>query len=168
MPSLAIKRSHQTKTLRKNYVATGLSSTITWGLGGDSIDDLIRHHMGFLQSIESGVKQFSWAASKPFAGFMGPSASEFCDRLWGGGYDPDSLINVVPTHKVIYVAVPKAASTQIKAILAQVAGKHSRSLKSSRRQKLRGPYGPRSMTAHSFFRLATDFSRHPKWGEPHD
>jgi hypothetical protein len=112
--------------------------------------------MGFLQSIESGVKKISWIASKPFAGFLEPSASEFCDRLWAGGYEPDSLINVVPTHKVIYVAVPKAASTQIKEILAQVTGKHSRSLKSSRRQKFRGPYGPRSMTAHSFFRLGTD------------
>jgi Sulfotransferase family len=112
--------------------------------------------MGLLRSIELGFKNFSWAASKPFAGFLEPSTSEFCDRLWACGYEPDSLINVLPIHKVIYVAVPKAASTHIKEILAQVAGRHSRSLKSSRRQKFRGPYGPRSMTAHSFFRLATD------------
>ncbi len=115
--------------------------------------------MVFLQSIESGVKKISWAARKPFAGFLEPSASEFCDRLWAGGYEPDSLINVVPTHKVIYVAVPKAASKQIKEILAQVAGKHSRPLKSSRTQNFRGPYGPRSMTAHSFFLLIFASSR---------
>jgi Sulfotransferase family len=132
------------------------SSIIMQELGGDAIDDFIRHHMGLLQSIESGVKKISWAASKPLAGFLEPSSSEFYDRLWTDGCEPDSLINVLPTHKVIYVAVPKAGSTHIREVLARVVGKHSRSLKSSRRRKFRGPYGPRSMTAHSFFRLATN------------
>jgi hypothetical protein len=112
--------------------------------------------MGLLQSIESGVKNISWTASKPFAGLLEPSSSEFYDRLWADGCEPDSLINVLPTHKVIYVAVPKAGSTHIREVLARVVGKHSRSLKSSRRRKFRGPYGPRSMAAHAFFRLATD------------
>jgi hypothetical protein len=112
--------------------------------------------MGLLQSIESGVKKISWVASKPLAGLLEPSSSGFCERLWADGCEPDSLINVLPAHKVIYVAVPKAGSTHIREVLARVVGKHSRSLKPSRRRKFRGPYGPRSMTAHSFFRLATN------------
>lgn len=109
-----------------------------------------------LEPIESAIKELSWAVSWPFTGLLEPAAIEFYKRLRAGGYEPDYLVNVLPTHKVIYVVVPKSASTQIRAILARVVGRHSRSLKSNRRQKFRGPYGPRSTTVSSFFRLATD------------
>jgi hypothetical protein len=151
-----IEKRRRYAFIRRHYVKVEPSSTIVRAPGGDATDDFIGHHMGLLQSIESGVKKISWAASKPLAGLLEPSSSEFYDRLWADGCEPDSLINVLPTHKVIYVAVPKAGSTHIREVLARVVGKHSRSLKSSRRRKFRGPYGPRSMAAHSFFRLATD------------
>lgn len=112
--------------------------------------------MRLLHTIESGVKQLPWIVSRPLAGLLDPAAIEFYRRLRTGGYQPDYLINVLPTHKVIYVIVPKVASTQIRATLARATDLHSRSLKSTRRLKFRGPYGPRSMTASSFYRLATD------------
>ncbi|MGH6727239.1 MAG: sulfotransferase family 2 domain-containing protein [Pseudolabrys sp.] len=89
------------------------------------------------------------------AGFRNPAAVEFCDNLMANGYQADSLLIVLPKHKLIYIAVPKAASTRIRKTLATVEGRHSRSLKPSRRSMYRGPYGPRNLTIDSFFRLAS-------------
>jgi hypothetical protein len=56
---------------------------------------------------------------------------------------------------VIYLVVPKAASTRIRETLAAVRGHYSRQLNPRRWGKRQGPQGPRSMTVRSFHRLAT-------------
>jgi hypothetical protein len=71
------------------------------------------------------------------------------------GYEAGALMNVLPRHKVIYVAVPKAASTRIRRTLARIEGRFSRSLKARSRAKYRGPYGPRNFSIGLFHRLAT-------------
>jgi hypothetical protein len=112
--------------------------------------------MHLLRPVELTVKELPWRASWGLTGWTNPAAVEFYARLRAGGYEPDRLLNVLPRHKLIYVGVPKAASTRVRTTLARIEGRHSRSLKGRRRGKYRGPYGPRSMTVGAFFRLATD------------
>jgi hypothetical protein len=111
--------------------------------------------MGLLRSIEAFAKQLPWMASSVLTGLVDRPASEFYDRLVSEGYEPELLLNVLPQHKLVYIVVPKAASTRIRMTLARIGGRHSRSLKPSRRDNFRGPYGPRSMTNGAFVRLVT-------------
>ena len=110
--------------------------------------------MRLLRPVEIAVKKLPWIASESVAEFLNPAAVEFYENLLAGGYEPDQLLFVLPKQMLIYIAVPKAASTRIKRTLARAEGRLSRSLKPSRRSKYRGPYGPRNMTIGSFFRLA--------------
>ena len=111
--------------------------------------------MRLLRPLEIAVKELPWIASRSVAGFLNPTAVEFYQNLLAGGYEPEQLLFVLPKHKLIYVAVPKVASTRIKMTLARVEGRFSRSLKSGPRSRYRGPYGLRNITVGSFFRLAT-------------
>jgi hypothetical protein len=111
--------------------------------------------MRLFRPVETTVKELPWIASEQLAEWFDPAAAEFYRRLTAGGYEPDALVNVLPRHKLLYIVVPKAASTRIRTTLAMVDGRRMRTLKPSRRSKYRGPYGPRSMTVGAFFRLAT-------------
>jgi hypothetical protein len=112
--------------------------------------------MRFLRPLETAGKELRWIASESVAEFLNPAAVEFYENLLAGGYEPNQLLYVLPKHKLIYAAVPKAATTRIKRTLARIEGRFSRSLKPSRRSQYRGPYGPRNITIGSFFRLATN------------
>jgi hypothetical protein len=109
-----------------------------------------------LRPIELKFKEAPWHVSRRVAQFLDPAAVEFGDVLLSNGYEADKLLTVVPAHKLIYMAVPKAASTRIRRTLAKVDGRFMRSLKPSRRRSHRGPYGMRNMTVSAFYRLATD------------
>jgi hypothetical protein len=111
--------------------------------------------MRLLRPIELRAKQLLWMASGPLTDMFDPAAAEFYAKVISDGYEPDLLLNVLPVHKLLYVVIPKAASTRIRQTLARVAGRRTRSLKPSRFSKYRGPYGPRSMTKSAFYRLAT-------------
>ncbi len=111
--------------------------------------------MRLFRPVETTVKELPWIASQKLAGWFDPVAAEFYRRLTTNGYEPDQLVNVLPRHKLLYIVVPKAASTRIRTTLAKADGRRMRTLKPSRWMKYRGPYGPRSMTVGAFFRLAT-------------
>jgi len=114
--------------------------------------------MGVLRPFEVGARQLAartrWFASRLAARVANPSAVVFCDTLAKAGFASEDLVNVAPALGVIYVSVPKVASTRIKLTLAEAVGRHS--LARGRRPRLRGLHGPRSMTVGSFHRLATD------------
>jgi Sulfotransferase family len=116
--------------------------------------------MSFLRPIEVGAKQLvtgsRWFGSRLVAKWSDPSAVAFYDAIAEHGFEVNNLINVAPLLGVIYVAVPKVASTRIKMTLAEAVGRRSLSLDSCRRRRYRGPQGPRSMSLRSFYRLATD------------
>jgi Sulfotransferase family len=111
--------------------------------------------MRAFRPLETRAKELSWIASHHLASLIDPVAVDFYRQLREGGYFPDLLVNVVPKHGIIYISVPKAASTRIRLTLAKVSGRHMRAIDSGRRSKYRGPYGPRSMTVGAFHRLAT-------------
>lgn len=52
-----------------------------------------------------------------------PCAALFFRALIDGGYDPNAHIDVLPCHRLVYVNVPKSASTTIKAALALLMGR---------------------------------------------
>jgi len=111
--------------------------------------------MRSFRGLERTVKELPWIASRFVADIFDTRANEFYEQLVVGGYFPNLLINVVPTHQLIYILVPKAASTRIRLTLARATGRYMRSLDRARWSKHRGPYGPRSMTVGSFYHLAT-------------
>src|ERR1700722_8358245 len=112
------------------------------------------------RSIEVGAKRFvidaRWFANRTVTKWSDPCAVAFCDAIAAGGFNFDELINVAPSLNVIYVTVPKVASTRIRQTLAAAVGRHSISLNPRRTRRFRGPFGPRSMTPAAFPKLATD------------
>lgn len=112
--------------------------------------------MRFFRPVEITIKQIPWIASRSIAGLRNPPAMEFYENLMANGYEADSLLNVLPRHKLVYIGVPKAASTRIRRTLAIIDGRFMRALKPSRRSMYRGPYGPRNITIETLYRLATD------------
>ncbi len=110
--------------------------------------------MRLLRPIEITVKELPWIVSRNVARLIDPAALDFYAKVAGGGYQPEALLMVLPQHKLIYAAVPKAASTRIRMTLARIEGRFTRSLKRNRRRKYRGPYGPRNIAVGAFFRLA--------------
>lgn len=57
-----------------------------------------------------------WAAAR-----SEPSALAFYSAIRNGGFDLDTWIDVLPRQSLIYIAVPKAASTTIRSILSEIA-----------------------------------------------
>src|SRR5215469_6297435 len=111
--------------------------------------------MRLLRPVEIAAKQLLWVATQPLSDLLDPASARFYDKLVTGGYEPDLLLNVLAAHRLLYVVVPKAASTRIRRTLAQASGRYVISLKPSRWFTFSGPPGPRSMTKSSFYRLAT-------------
>ena len=117
--------------------------------------------MSVFQPFEVGARQLvirtRWIGSRLAASIANPSAVEFCDALAATGFEFDDLVNVAPSLGVIYVSVPKVASTRIKlTLLAEAVGRHVLPCGPRRRRRLRGLHGPRSMTVGTFHQLATD------------
>jgi hypothetical protein len=115
--------------------------------------------MRVLKPIEAWVKQRwvdgNWNASVMMAKWLEPSAIEFYNRLENEAFRPGHLVRVLPTHGVIYLMVPKAASTRIRATLGAIGGRHSRRLKPSQWGKAREVQGLRSVGVRTFYHLAT-------------
>jgi hypothetical protein len=113
--------------------------------------------MGVLRPVEVGARELftrtRWYGSRLAATFANPSAIRFYNALAAGGYEFRDLVTVAPSLGIIYISVPKVASTRIKQTLAEAIGRHS---PFRRRARLRGLHGPDSMTIGAFHRLATD------------
>jgi|SRR6185312_4692578 len=112
--------------------------------------------MRFFRPVEVAIKELPWITSLPLAAFINPAAAAFCSKLLAGAYHPQVLLKILPRQKLIYVSVPKSASTRIRRTMARAGGRLTRSLNSARRARYRDPYGLRHMTVDAFFRLATD------------
>jgi Sulfotransferase family len=111
--------------------------------------------MSLFKNVEIAIKEIPWRASRSMGPFTNPAATTFFHNLLSGGHVANELIKVLPRHKLVYVAVPKAASTRIRKTLAAIEGRFSRSLRPGRRSCYRGPYGLSSMMIGSFYDLAT-------------
>lgn len=88
--------------------------------------------------------------------FINSEASGFYNNLTRGGFDPDSLIDVLPQHRLIYVCVPKCASTTIKMTLSRLGGRCLLSSKELHKRRYSGLHSPIRTGLAAFHRLATN------------
>lgn len=108
------------------------------------------------REIKHGLTNLRWHASRLAARLFNPVAVEFYDRIATRSYDIDNVITVVPSHKVIYFVIPKAANTRIRATLGEVMGRRSLSLLPTRWGRVGYPRHPRTIGVSAFHRLAID------------
>ena len=85
-----------------------------------------------------------------------PQAYSFYTRLMAGGFEPNRHIDVLPNHRLIYVCVPKCASSRIKMTLSKVQGRSPRSAWEANKRGLSGLKGPKHVGIKVFQRVATD------------
>jgi len=103
----------------------------------------------YLASIEN------WAR-RQIVGWRDPQSYAFYTRLVADGFAPNAHIDVLPEQRVIYVCVPKNASTRIKMTLSVLLGRSLRSEWEVHKGKLSGLKSPKRVGLTVFHRLATD------------
>ena len=74
------------------------------------------------RSLRPGLQGLRDRIKEPFLAWAYPEALSFYQRTMRGAYLPDDLIDVVPQLKILYLAVPKAASSRIRSNLAALIG----------------------------------------------
>jgi Sulfotransferase family len=84
------------------------------------------------------------------------NAGRFYNELLAGGYLPNTLVDVVPEHRLIYVNIPKCASTTIRRFLSQLIGREPAPTTDAQHiRKISGLKSPRHLGITNFYRIAT-------------
>ena len=107
-----------------------------------------------IASLKDGWREARWSAGRRLAQWSRHDAAAFYERLLAEGYNPERFIRVVTEPPMIYISVSKAASTRIKAILSEIAGKRSLVTNPARESKFRDTANPRRVGFGTFYRLA--------------
>ncbi len=81
-------------------------------------------------------------------------AYEFYDRMLAAGYEPSAAIDVLPEQKIIYVSVPKSASSRIKVYLSSFLGRQVDTSEAAHNRKQSGLKAPHHVGLSKFYRLA--------------
>jgi hypothetical protein len=108
------------------------------------------------REIKHGVTNLRWHAGRWTARLLDPEAVRYYDHIASHSFDIENVITVVPSHRVIYFLIPKAANTRIRATLGEVSGRRSFSLLPSRWNRVGYPRHPRTISVRAFHQLATD------------
>ena len=95
-----------------------------------------------------------WRIKAEPARWTNPDAYRFFADLMTHGYHPDGLIDVVPAHRLIYVGVPKAASSTIKKSLSRLANGNAEELQAVHRRQQSGLLSPSKVGVEKFYKLA--------------
>jgi hypothetical protein len=103
----------------------------------------------YLDAIEDGARRL-------IVGWRDPQSYTFYTQLVAGGFAPNAHIDVLPKQRVIYVCVPKNASSRIKMTLSILLGRTLRSEWEAHKRKLSGLKSPKRAGLTVFHRLATD------------
>jgi hypothetical protein len=85
-----------------------------------------------------------------------PQAHSLYAKLMDDGYEPNVLIDVLPVQRIIYVCVPKCASSRIKKTLGALLGRDIRSSKEAYERLQSGLRNPKRVGLLTFWRVATD------------
>ena len=86
--------------------------------------------------------------------FFNPDAYAFYSRTMEHGYP--GLIDVLPEHRLIYVAIPKCASLTIRIALGTLIKGRRPSLEDIYRRRRAGLRGPRQVGPSIYHRVALD------------
>ena len=90
------------------------------------------------------------------ARYRDPDAWAFCNELNRDGYNPNAHIDILVQQKLIYVNVPKCASTSIKMILSRLIGRRITSFDQLHKRRYSGLRSPFQVGMSAFHRLATN------------
>jgi hypothetical protein len=90
--------------------------------------------------------------------WLDPSASSFYEAMSDRGFKPEAHIDVLPRHRLIYVCVPKSASTTIKSALSALEHGVPASLQSLHKRRDSGLKSPSHVGLSTFYRLANNAS----------
>jgi hypothetical protein len=108
------------------------------------------------REIKHVLTNLRWHTSRATARLLDPEAVAFYDRVATKSFDVENVITVVPSHRVIYFLIPKAANTRIRTTLGEMTGRRSLSLLPSRWGRVGYPRHPRTISVRAFHQLATD------------
>jgi hypothetical protein len=85
-----------------------------------------------------------------------PQAAAFYSALLAKGRHPKTLIDLVPTHGILYLSIPKCASTTIRMALSTLIGHAPPSLEQIHKRRYSGLKSPFQVGFATFHRLALD------------
>jgi hypothetical protein len=85
-----------------------------------------------------------------------PQAHAFYKQLMEGGYAPNEHIDVIPAYRLVYVCIPKCASSRIKNSLSRLIGRSLQTPQETYERKLSGLKAPKHVSLATFLQLATD------------
>ena len=80
---------------------------------------------------------------------------QFFAALCDGGYDPNAHIDVLPKQRLMYISVPKCASTTIKVALSALNGRTNATADKVHKRRHSGLQSPAHVGVSAFHRLAT-------------
>jgi hypothetical protein len=103
----------------------------------------------YVNSIEDGARRL-------IVGWRDPQSYAFYTRLMAGGFAPNALIDVLPEQRIIYVCIPKNASSRIRMTLSVLLGRSLKSEWEAHKRKLSGLKSPKRVGLTVFHRVATD------------
>jgi len=83
-------------------------------------------------------------------------ACAFYDDVMARGFFPNVYIDVLPEHRLLYVWIPKCATSLIKTILVLLSGREPGPFQDLHKRKVSGLEGPRHVGISTFYRVATD------------
>ena len=89
------------------------------------------------------------------SGILHPQAHAFYGRLIERGYAPNEHIDVLPAYQVIYVCVPKCASSCIKTTLSALVGRNLQTPEEAHERRLSGLRAPKHVSLATLWHLAT-------------
>lgn len=103
--------------------------------------------------------QYSWACAgsqlKNWRDYYTKAPAVFFYDTLASGFDPEAHIDVLPDYNLIYISVPKCASTTIKAALAALNRRQSPSLRDLHTRRSTGILSPSRAGLSTFYRIAT-------------
>ena len=109
-----------------------------------------------MKTLTRLFRRYSFPIAENAQRLLYPQAHAFYTKLVEEGYQPDVLIDVLPQARIIYVCVPKCASSRIKKTLSALIGRHIELSEEAYERKLSGLKNPKRAGLPTFWRLATD------------
>jgi hypothetical protein len=109
-----------------------------------------------LQGYENLISSAVTKITNSFERRFDTQAADFYAKLVRYGYDPEAHVDVLPEHRLIYVCVPKCASTTIKMILSGLVGRHATSFEQIHKRRYSGLRSPSRVGLSTLYRTATD------------
>jgi hypothetical protein len=79
-----------------------------------------------MNGITRTFRKWSWPIADKAVRLLHPQAHAFYMKLMEDGYQPNVLIDVLPDERIVYVCVPKCASSRIKKTLSALLGRYVR------------------------------------------